>query len=75
MRDLFGEEVEAVDDGAPVTVPLVLHRETARAWLLAEGRDRREGRWVPRSEVTRGEGRDENQWTMPRWMAVDRGWL
>lgn len=75
-RDLFG--LDPPDQGPghdEVQLALVLHRESAKAWLLAEGLDAREAQWAPKSSVRRGEGRDENVWTMPRWMARDRGWL
>ena len=74
--DLFGFEPPA---GAPkdgeVQLALVFHREGDAAWLLAETEDIRTAKWVPKSQVRRGEGRDENVWTVPEWMARDRGWL
>lgn len=74
-RDLFG--FEAVDEPADgeTAVALVLHDATDKAWLLADSDDRREAKWAPKSKVRRGEGRDENVWTMPTWLARDRGWL
>lgn len=74
-RDLFGEV--PADEARPgdVSLSLVLHDQSPAAWLLAEGIDRRDAKWAPKSEVKRGEGRDENVWTMPRWLARDRGWL
>lgn len=74
--DLFGHDPpkrEAV--GGRVALAMILHGETSSAWLLAGGMDRREARWVPKSECRRGEGRDENVWTLPTWMARDRGWM
>lgn len=75
MRDLFGEETGPVEANGSVTLALVEHSGTAKAWLLGETEDVREAKWAPRSEVTRGEGRDENLWTMPTWLARDRGWI
>lgn len=74
-RDLFGEV--PADEARPgdVSLSLVLHDERPASWLLAESIDRRDAKWAPKSEVKRGEGRDENVWTMPRWLARDRGWL
>lgn len=75
-RDLFG--FDKADEGpaqGEVELPLILHEERPRAWLLGESLDRREAHWTPKSQVRRGEGRDENVWTMPRWIARDRGWL
>jgi len=74
--DLFGHDPPKREaGGGQVALAMVLHGETASAWLLAEGLDRREARWVPKSECHRGEGRDENVWTLPSWMARDRGWM
>lgn len=75
-RDLFGFEGPSdTPKAGEVQLSLVLHREGDKAWLLAEGVDVRDAKWVPKSEVRRGEGRDENVWTMPMWLARDRGWL
>lgn len=74
--DLFG--FDPPDEGpksGEVQLALVLHREGASAWLLAETIDARDAKWVPKSQVKRGEGRDENVWTVPAWLARDRGWL
>jgi hypothetical protein len=73
--DLFGHDPPQRQAGGEVQLAMVLHGETAAAWLLAETMDRREARWVPKSECRRGEGRDENIWTLPTWMARDRGWV
>ena len=75
-RDLFG--FDAPDDGpkaGEVALALVLHDERPASWLLGETIDRRGAKWAPKSEVRRGEGRDENVWTMPAWLARDRGWM
>lgn len=73
--DLFG--FEPPDEPAPgdVSLALVFHDQTDAAWLLGETIDKRGAKWVPKSKAKRGEGRDMNVWTMPRWMAADRGWL
>lgn len=72
--DLFGfDRVEGPPKGE-VALSLVLHDQSAAAWLLAETNDRRDAKWAPKSKVKRGEGRDENVWTMPAWLAADRGW-
>lgn len=74
-HDLFGFDPPPEPWAGEASVALVLHRETDRAWLLADGNDVREAKWAPKSEARRGEGRDENIWTMPVWLARDRGWL
>lgn len=74
--DLFGHDPpKRVSAGGQAALAMTLHGETSSAWLLAEGMDRREARWVPKSECRRGDGRDENVWTLPTWMARDRGWM
>lgn len=73
--DLFGHDPPRRQENGEVQLAMVMHGETAAAWLLAETMDRREARWVPKSECRRGEGQDENVWTLPTWMARDRGWM
>lgn len=73
-RDLFGELPVAADASGSVALAVVLHDQSDAAWLLGQTIDRREAKWVPKSKARRGEGRDENVWTMPAWMAADRGW-
>lgn len=74
-RDLFGFEACAPVARGEVSLALVWHREGHAAVLLGQTDDAREARWVPKSEVRRGEGRDRDVWTMPAWLARDRGWL
>lgn len=73
--DLFGFDDRKEPPKGEVSIALVLHGASNAAWLLGESMDRREAKWVPRSKARRGEGRDENVWTMPAWMAAERGWL
>lgn len=75
MRDLFGLVPDPPPASGPVTVRMVLHDRSDRAWLLAPDLDRRKAKWVPMSQAVRGEGPDENMWTMPAWMARERGWI
>lgn len=74
--DLFGHEPAAAPprDGE-ISLTMTLHDQSPDAWLLAPGIDRRAAKWAPKSRCRRGEGRDENVWTMPVWMARDRGWM
>lgn len=46
-----------------------LHGETERAWQLHDG-DRTE--WVPKSQVERN---DDGTWTMPLWLAKEKGFV
>lgn len=75
-RDLFGFDV--VDGPLKGTVELTLfcHEEgcTPAAWLLSETGRRADAQFAPRSQVTRGEGREVDVFTMPAWLAKDRGW-
>lgn len=73
-RDLFGDKPIRSEAPGSVSLALVLHDQSDAAWLLGETIDRRDAKWVPKSKVKRGEGRDENVWTMPAWMAAERGW-
>jgi hypothetical protein len=74
-RDLFGEAPRPGPKAGEIALALVLHDQTDKAWLLAENNDRREAQWAPKSQAKRGEGRDENIWTMPTWLAQERGWM
>ncbi|MGH7021289.1 MAG: hypothetical protein ACREEY_15520 [Brevundimonas sp.] len=74
--DLFGHApATAPPKQGDVALVMTLHDQSPDGWLLASGIDRREAKWVPRSQCKRGEGRDENVWTMPIWLARDRGWM
>lgn len=74
-RDLFGETPRPAPKAGEIALAMVLHGQTDKAWLLAETNDRRAAQWAPKSHVKRGEGRDENIWTMPTWLAQERGWM
>lgn len=75
--DLFGfEPPERPVAEGEVALVMVLHHQTHAAWLLARVNEHRSGaQWIPKSQCRRGEGRDENVWTMSRSMADERGWL
>jgi hypothetical protein len=64
-------------DLTPVTLPLdAVGEGTGKAWLLRpSGVKGAAAKWAPRSEVMRGEGAEAGLFTMPRWVAVERGWL
>lgn len=74
-RDLFGETPRPAPKASEIALAMVLHGQTDKAWLLAETNDWREAQWAPKSHAKRGEGRDENIWTMPTWLAQERGWM
>lgn len=77
MRDLFGDDPDPPDDQGEIALALHLHGESAsgKAWLLGDTDKASEARWTPKSQVRRGEGREENIWTVPVWLARDRGWI
>jgi hypothetical protein len=64
-------------DDTPVTLPMrEVHSGTDRAWFLVPlGVGSGKAAFAPRSKVTRGEGPQASQFTMPRWVAVENGWL
>lgn len=72
--DLFGHVEKPAPPKGDVTITAALKLERGDGWMLDPGAGKR-AQWVPKSQVTRGEGRDEGQWTMPGWLAADRGWL
>lgn len=75
--DLFGPAPPRPRDETPVAIPMRLVSDgTDAAWHLTPlgvGSDR--ARFAPRALVTRGEGTKTQFFTMPRWVAVERGWL
>lgn len=74
-RQLFGPPPPAPPrDHTPVKVPLLYVTETDDGWLLraTSGAD---AKWAPKREAKRGVGINENVFTMPRWLARERGWL
>lgn len=77
-RDLFGPvpaAVPKVRDSTPVQVRLELLQTTGPGLLLAPAGKGQAGQWAPAALLSRGEGPEENVWTMPRWLARERGWL
>lgn len=74
--DLFGYEPPKIEARTgEVSLAMKLHHQTAAAWLLSLPVGSEAPVWVPKSQCSRGEGRDENVWTMPRSTAAERGWL
>jgi hypothetical protein len=67
-RGRFGEEARRSD---LVDLALHCHRETDAAFLLSDDGDERRAKWAPRSQVEPSGG----TYTMPEWLAKDRGWL
>ena len=75
--DLFGRPATPPRDTTPVTLPMrAIGPGTDKAWFLAPlGVSSAKAGFAPRSEVVRGQGPAEGQFTMPRWLARERGWL
>ncbi len=62
------------DEGL-VTIPMqAIGKGTADAWFLKPDGPGKPT-WAPRKLVTRGEGLQASLFTMPKWVAVERGWL
>ena len=75
MGDLFGHTPPTATADGAVSLALTLHRTSAKAWLLSATGKVVDAAWARFSEAKRGEGRDETVWTMPVWLARDRGWM
>lgn len=77
QRDLFGPQKatprDKRADAKPVRIRLSYEGETNDAWHLAKAGQ--EPRWIPKSVVSRGEGAEEDVWTVPPGWARERGWL
>jgi hypothetical protein len=77
QRDLFGRPPPPRRDETPVSIPMrEVSAGTRDAWhLTPAGRQSDLAKFAPRSLVTRGEGVSASMFTMPRWIASERGWL
>lgn len=78
QRDLFGAApAPAGRDVTPITIPMrEVAKGTDKAWHLAPaGVGSAKAAFAPRELVKRGEGDRAGLFTMPRWIAAERGWL
>jgi len=77
QQQLFGPPPPAKRDDAPVSLPMdEVSAGTGAAWhLTPKGRGSRLAAFAPRSLVARGAGDKQQFFTMPRWIASERGWL
>lgn len=76
--DLFGEKPRKLaDPKGLVTLSLTAleHGETDKAWLLVKPERGATPRHVPKRLVARGEGHRAGEFTMPRRLAAEKGWL
>lgn len=76
--DLFGDDPPPLKDpNGKVRLHLTAfdHRKTAKALFLSKTGREAHGKYVPISEVAHGVGPDINLWTLPRWLAAEKGWL
>lgn len=59
-----------------VDLELQLHYETEKAFLLGDGSQDDDGKyikkWVPKSNV---ENNNDGTFTMPEWLAIEEGWV
>jgi len=74
-RSLFPDLPPEPRDPSPVTIALRVLDQTEKAWLLVCDGRKSGAAWAPKSELTRGEGHQDCLFTMPRWIARERGWL
>jgi hypothetical protein len=58
-----------------ITLELVIHRRTDHAYLVSDDGEEKNGKWLPRREVTcvRRPRSTIVDVTMPEWLAIDRG--
>ena len=75
QTDLFGSAPKGERDTTPVAIRMSVVDGTTLALFLAIDGRKGPAKWVPRAHVKAGEGRDENLFTMARWVARERGWL
>lgn len=61
------------DDQQPVDLAMHLHGETEKAFKLSDTGNEGHAQWVPKSQVEHDE--DSDIFTMPQWMAKQRGWI
>lgn len=77
-RDLFGgEPAELSDPNGSISIAMLnfARGETDKAWFLSKSGRPGEARHAPKSRVSRGTGEAINVFTMPRWLAHEKGWL
>lgn len=68
------EEFKLLDlESKLVDLAMHLHAETAKAYKLSENGNEAFAQWVPKSLVEHDE--DDDIFTMPQWMAEQRGWI
>lgn len=77
QRQLFGAAPVEARDETPVTLPMrEISAGTDKAWHLAPlGVSSGKAAFAARSLVTRGQGDRASLFTMPKWLARERGWL
>ena len=51
------------------------HHETEKAYLVSDDGERENAVWLPKSQVERGDAKGSGVYvfTMPEWLAVDKG--
>lgn len=75
QTDLFGPAPKGDRDCTPVSIRMSVIDQTAVGIFLAIDGRKGTAKWAPKAQVRAGEGRDENLFTMARWVARERGWL
>ena len=52
-----------------IDVAVQVHRETAKAWLVSDTGDKKDAKWIPKSQAELADG----VLTCPEWLAKDKG--
>jgi hypothetical protein len=76
--DLFGDAPPPLaDPNGEIRLQLTNFdfRETPAAWFLSNTGNAAHGKFVPKSQVRRGVGPAINTYSLPRWLAREKGWL
>ncbi len=58
-----------------IDVTLQMHHETDKAFLVSDDGNREKAIWLPKSQCERGDpkGKGVFEFTMPEWLAMDKG--
>lgn len=52
-----------------IDVAVQVHHETAKAWLVSDTGDKKDAKWIPKSQAEIADG----VLTCPEWLAKDKG--
>ena len=79
-RDMGGWDGGLGEDGGVMTrevidVTLRMHHETEKAFLVSDDGDKDKAVWIPKSQCERGDAKGAGiyEFTLPEWLALDKG--